>query len=153
MKIVNGKYAPIPTVYSKDLRNLVTILLNKDPSKRPRVHDILNFPIMKNRIKEFLTKSQVGIEFNHTIIHKKDLNQIYIENKQREVEEKLEEKKENQQKWIEIDLKKKDILKSCIPNKLQVDKIIKPEPLISNYTPNIMVQNQNKIKCEPTVNN
>ena len=48
-------------------------LLVTDSSKRPRVHDILNMPIIKNRIKEFLTTTMMNVEFNHTIIHKKDL--------------------------------------------------------------------------------
>jgi len=51
----------------------VTQLLNTDSTKRPRVHDILAMPLIKNRIREFLTTTVMNIEFNHTVIHKKDL--------------------------------------------------------------------------------
>jgi len=61
------------------MKTLVSILLNRDADSRPRVHEILAMPIIKDRIKEFLTKTQHSVEFNHTIIHKKDLNQIYHE--------------------------------------------------------------------------
>lgn len=63
------------------MKNLVAVMLNRDPTKRPRVHEILAMPVIKDRIKEFLTKTQQNMEFNHTIIHKKDLNQIYQEEK------------------------------------------------------------------------
>lgn len=55
------------------------MLLSRDPNKRPRVHDILAMPLIKGRIREFLTRTQHNVEFGHTIIHKKDLNQIYQE--------------------------------------------------------------------------
>jgi len=76
LKIVNGKYTPIPSHYSKEMKNLVTAMLSRDPAKRPRVHDILQMPIIKDRIKDFLTKTQQCVEFNHTVIHNKDLNLI-----------------------------------------------------------------------------
>lgn len=88
MKIVKGTYSSIPNIYSKDLKSLITLLLNRDPNKRPRIHQILNMDLIKNRIKDFLTKT-VSLEFNHTVIHKKDLYKIASE------EEKLEKIKNN----------------------------------------------------------
>lgn len=55
------------------MKNLVNTLLITDTKKRPRVHEILAMPVIKNRIKEFLTTTIANIEFNHTVIHKKDL--------------------------------------------------------------------------------
>jgi NIMA (never in mitosis gene a)-related kinase len=72
-KIAKGIYAPIPSTYSKEMKNLVNTLLITDTKKRPRVHEILAMPVIKNRIKEFLTTTIANIEFNHTVIHKKDL--------------------------------------------------------------------------------
>mmetsp|Transcript_76026 Transcript_76026/g.164519 ORF Transcript_76026/g.164519 Transcript_76026/m.164519 type:complete len:232 (+) Transcript_76026:73-768(+) len=96
MKIVSGKYAPIPSMYSKDMRNLVSSCLSRDPNQRPRVHEILALPLIKDRIKEFLTKTQQNMEFNHTVIHKKDLNQIYQE--EHVLKNKLEKIKEQRDK-------------------------------------------------------
>mmetsp|Transcript_89994 Transcript_89994/g.194705 ORF Transcript_89994/g.194705 Transcript_89994/m.194705 type:complete len:302 (+) Transcript_89994:793-1698(+) len=36
-------------------------------------------PIIRDRIKEFLTTTMVNVEFNHTVFHKKDLYQIHKE--------------------------------------------------------------------------
>ena len=46
MKIVKGKYAPIPNKYSSSMRKLVASLLNTRPSRRPTVHAILRTPII-----------------------------------------------------------------------------------------------------------
>ena len=42
LNIVKGKYAPIPNCYSKEMRNLIALLLVNDPNKRPSIHDILS---------------------------------------------------------------------------------------------------------------
>ena len=42
MKIVRGNYNPIPSHYSKELKNLIASLLALDPQKRPSVHQILS---------------------------------------------------------------------------------------------------------------
>jgi len=94
------------------MKNLVSVLLNRDPSKRPRVHDILNMPLIKNRIKDFLTKTQVNLEFNHTVIHSKNLNQIFVEDKQ--FKEKLEKEKLRQE---EIEKQQKNNIKPNVLNR------------------------------------
>lgn len=42
LRIVRGNYSPIGSMYSKDLRNLVGLMLQNDPNKRPSVHQILS---------------------------------------------------------------------------------------------------------------
>jgi len=69
MKIVKGQYNPIPSHYSRELRNLVACLLELNPSKRPSVHDVLKMPIITNRIRKFLSESVRLDEFSHTILH------------------------------------------------------------------------------------
>ena len=71
MKIVKGQYNPIPSVYSKDLKNLVASLLQLDPNKRPTTNQILKMPIIQERIKNFLSESVRITEFSHTILHNK----------------------------------------------------------------------------------
>ena len=46
LKIVRGKYNPIPTLYSKELSQLVDQCLCKDYKKRPSIFEILSNPTM-----------------------------------------------------------------------------------------------------------
>jgi NIMA (never in mitosis gene a)-related kinase 1/4/5 len=48
---VRGKFDPIPEQYSKEMKNLISEMLNVKPDKRPSVHEILKTPIVTNRIK------------------------------------------------------------------------------------------------------
>nr|ANM86797.1 Nek1 [Stygiella incarcerata] len=43
MKIVRGKYPPIPSIYSTELRKLVDAMLQKDPMRRPSTTQILRY--------------------------------------------------------------------------------------------------------------
>lgn len=79
LKIVKGqvdlinhdiKYSPIPTNYSRDMKNLVGLLLQVDPRRRPTIQEILKLPIIVNRIKGFLSESIRHSEFSHTILHR-----------------------------------------------------------------------------------
>lgn len=47
-KIVQDKQDPIPEIYSADLRNLVSSLLNKNVQERPNVIDILKMPFVQS---------------------------------------------------------------------------------------------------------
>jgi NIMA (never in mitosis gene a)-related kinase len=42
MRIVRGMYNPLPNSFSRELKNLVSMLLIVDPVKRPSVNDILS---------------------------------------------------------------------------------------------------------------
>ena len=68
-KISKGHYAPIPSVYSKGLRELVEKLLRTNPIERPTINQILKMPIIQDRIKSFLSESIRMDEFSHTMIH------------------------------------------------------------------------------------
>lgn len=47
-KIVSENPEPIPQdIYSKELAELINILLNKDPTKRPSVRQILKLPLIR----------------------------------------------------------------------------------------------------------
>lgn len=81
MKIVKGVYPPIPPHYSRELKSLVSQLLSADPMKRPRINSILrtlcshllDLPLIKSRINEFLSQTQMSVEFAHTILHKQNI--------------------------------------------------------------------------------
>jgi serine/threonine protein kinase len=55
MKIARGNYNPI-SMYSKELKDIVSKCLLVDPDKRPSVNEILEMPIIQNRIKSLLTE-------------------------------------------------------------------------------------------------
>ena len=69
LKIMRGKYAPPPTIFSEELRGLIADMLNRDPSKRPSINEVLKRPVMQNRIRQFLSESVARSEFSHTVLH------------------------------------------------------------------------------------
>ncbi len=46
LKIIKGTYPPIPSQYSRELRQLVTRLLSLNPIKRPTVNQILSIRLL-----------------------------------------------------------------------------------------------------------
>lgn len=73
LKIVRGVFSPISSIYSKELRKLLSQLLNTNPDQRPTVHQILETPIITRSIRAFLSESTRLKEFSHTILHKHDV--------------------------------------------------------------------------------
>uniref|UniRef100_A0A7S2GBD7 non-specific serine/threonine protein kinase n=1 Tax=Haptolina brevifila TaxID=156173 RepID=A0A7S2GBD7_9EUKA len=68
MRICNDAPAKLSDDYSSETRDLVARLLCKDPTVRPRVHDILDMPFVKARIEQFLDPEAIVAEFSHTVI-------------------------------------------------------------------------------------
>ncbi|CAK56776.1 unnamed protein product (macronuclear) [Paramecium tetraurelia] len=52
IKIKSGQFDRIPLRFSEDLHQLITSMLDADPSKRPSVMEILKLPLISLRIKE-----------------------------------------------------------------------------------------------------
>ena len=50
--ILNEKYKPIPKIYSKNLNEIIDLMLIKDPLKRPSTDDLLNNQIILEKKKE-----------------------------------------------------------------------------------------------------
>ena len=71
LKIIKGSYPALPTKYSKELRNLVGLLLKRHPRDRPSVNEILKTPIIQARIEKFLSETLIHREFSHTVLHRK----------------------------------------------------------------------------------
>jgi hypothetical protein len=68
-KIISGRYEPIPSTYSQNMRHLVSYLLQVEQSKRPTIHQVLAVPFVKEKISKFLPKNDLETEFSHTILH------------------------------------------------------------------------------------
>ncbi|OHT13795.1 hypothetical protein TRFO_16022 [Tritrichomonas foetus] len=69
MKILRSKQNPIPYSYSQNLRTLVDNLLQKVPSKRPSINQILKLDFIRAKIGKFLSATIQKIEFSHTVFH------------------------------------------------------------------------------------
>lgn len=57
LKIVKGSFTPIPNHYSREMKNLVSLLLQVDPIRRPSLNDIVKLPIINDRVKNFLSET------------------------------------------------------------------------------------------------
>lgn len=69
VKILRGQYQPISNTYSRNLREVLDRMLQKDPNKRPSVNQILKLPFLQERIRRLLPEDYWNEEFSHTIIH------------------------------------------------------------------------------------
>ena len=74
IKIINCNYQPLSNNYSDELKKLVKAMLNETSLKRPNIGEILNYSIIKPRIRKFLNKEEYEAEFSHTILHKFNLS-------------------------------------------------------------------------------
>lgn len=57
---MKGSYPPIATTYSKSLRDLINGMLNLNPKLRPTIWEIINKPLVKNRIILYMLEIFVG---------------------------------------------------------------------------------------------
>lgn len=76
LKIVKGKYDDPGSMYSREIKNLLTALLQVDPKRRPKVADVLGkisltiaHPLLSPRVKKYLSGEEIKHEFSHTILH------------------------------------------------------------------------------------
>ena len=74
IKIINCNYQPLSNNYSDELKKLVKAMLNETSLKRPNIGEVLNYSIIKSRIKKFLTQDEYEAEFSHTVLHKFNLS-------------------------------------------------------------------------------
>jgi len=56
IRLNKGQYDPPSSKYSYEIRDLLKKCLTVEPSKRPSIDDILNLPLIKNRIKNFVNE-------------------------------------------------------------------------------------------------
>lgn len=70
-KITSQAPQPISHIYSNDMKNLVNLLLNKDPQQRPSITQILNVPLLKSRLVTFLDKTLRGARFQESTQNEK----------------------------------------------------------------------------------
>lgn len=86
--ILNGKYKKIPSIYSKDLSSLIEKMLEKDPEKRLSIRQILDLPILTDRIQEILSDVTVRGMFSETF-KMRNLKYFSAEEGKEEVSEEI----------------------------------------------------------------
>ncbi|CAJ1078559.1 serine/threonine-protein kinase Nek5 isoform X1 [Xyrichtys novacula] len=69
-KICWGRYNPVPTHYSHELRLLVTQLFKVNPRDRPSVSSVLRCPFLEKHISKHLDPQLMQEEFSHTVLHR-----------------------------------------------------------------------------------
>jgi len=73
LQILKGQPLPIPQKYSDNLQNLVSMLLEKDPSLRPSVYEIFQLSFIKkhieNSLKTKFSKNNVDSNFIYSFNH------------------------------------------------------------------------------------
>ena len=97
IKIKKGEYKPPPSTYSKEIKDLLKSCLTVDPTKRPSINDILQLPLIKNRINNFLNEVQFDQDLTKTMTKK------YKEKKREERHKKKEENNKQEEKAKTID--------------------------------------------------
>ena len=53
MKIARGKYAPVSTSFSSEIRQIIVKMLVTDTSKRPSIHEILSLDSVQKKAKKY----------------------------------------------------------------------------------------------------
>ena len=72
-KIVQGHFSPIPSHFSRNLKSLIDKMLTLDPRRRPNINQVLQIPIIQERVSNFLAQDQFKQEFSHTILHNQNV--------------------------------------------------------------------------------
>ena len=123
IKILRGKYDPIPNRYSKNMANLIKQMLNIDQKLRPSIFEVIQSPLLKNyHINKNSNKSYKNLIKNKKYILNTNEPQLNYKQNEQILDQRQNERKSdvNKHKYKE---------KSCSPikfkNKSYVGKIIK----------------------------
>lgn len=71
-KIVTEKPTPVPAnyPYSKEIRQLIDLLLEKDPKDRPSIAEILQMPMVKQKMSDFVASKGLTVKQASKIYNK-----------------------------------------------------------------------------------
>jgi NIMA (never in mitosis gene a)-related kinase len=103
LKIVRGRYPPIPPQYSNSLKELIAAMLQKDPDERPSIEETLALPMMQQRISQFIIKEQSLSKSNIKQVRLaiEEIIEVSIVNESASDEQKDSAWLENKQKELE----------------------------------------------------
>ena len=123
IKIMKGKYDPIPNRYSKNMANLIKDMLNIDQKLRPNITEVMQSPLIKNyHINKYSNKSYKNLFTNKKYNINSTESHLNFKINDQIIDQRKQERKSAVNK-----MKNKE--KSCSPikfkNKSYVGKIIK----------------------------
>ena len=123
IKIMKGKYDPIPNRYSKNMANLIKDMLNIDQKLRPNITEVMQSPLIKNyHINKYSNKSYKNLFTNK----KYNINSTESHLNYKINDQIIDQRKQERKSAVN---KMKNKEKSCSPikfkNKSYVGKIIK----------------------------
>lgn len=108
--IIRGRYSPIPSHYSRDMRELISEMLNKDFSRRPSIIAILHKNFIRRRLEQMdddLSSSNTGsVEQRRCSLNKSrsglsvQKSQIAEQKKQVDKEEVRKQREENEAEML-----------------------------------------------------
>ena len=96
IKINRGVYQPPPGIYSAEIKDLLKKCLTLEPEKRPSIDAILQLPLIKNRINNFLSEVQYDQDLSKTMAKKYKDKKREEKHKKKEENENKNNKKDNQ---------------------------------------------------------
>ena len=110
IKIMKGKYDPIPNRYSKNMANLIKNMLNIDQKLRPNINEVMQSPLLKNyHNNKYANKSSKNLSSN-----KKPIINSYKSQYNFKINEQLLEQKQNERKSL-VNKNSNFKEKSCSP--------------------------------------
>ena len=123
IKIMKGKYDPIPNRYSKNMANLIKDMLNIDQKLRPNITEVIQSPLIKNyHINKYSNKSYKNLFTNKKYNINSTESHLNFKINDQIIDQRKQERKSAVNK-----MKNKE--KSCSPikfkNKSYVGKLIK----------------------------
>ena len=122
IKIMKGKYDPIPNRYSKNMANLIKNMLNIDQKLRPNINEVMQSPLLKNyHNNKYSNKSYKNLSTN-----KKPINNSYKSQYNFKINEQLLEQRQNERKSVvnKINYKEKSSSPIIFKSKSCVEKIV-----------------------------
>ena len=110
IKIMKGKYDPIPNRYSKNMANLIKNMLNIDQKLRPNINEVMQSPLLKNyHNNKYANKSSKNLSSN-----KKPIINSYKSQYNFKINEQFLEQKQNERKSL-VNKNSNYKEKSCSP--------------------------------------
>ncbi|KAL7273604.1 G2-specific serine/threonine protein kinase [Rhizina undulata] len=121
-KIKEGRYPPVPTQYSPELRRIISLCLNTNPNSRPDTAELLSLDVIRlNRRERDVVAINNTLKMREDILRRKEAQ---LMSKEEELRRKLEEKAALLKDEISTELRKE------INAKLQREWEVKAEAVI-----------------------
>lgn len=149
LRIVRGKYEPIPSFYSKDLADVVAKCLQRDTRKRPSIHELLEMDCVKKKAKTLNIVIPSKDEVVASIENQKNEMMTTFQRKKTEVEPKVKSARDTPTSSKTKSTKESSLSKKGKDSNLVKEDSAKQKKLSSNKTE---IKSEHQIKIEELEN-